>query len=67
MGGKRDCFSRYGNELTLLDATYRTTRYVLPLFFLAVKTNIDYQIVDGFVIENETEKSIEEALSIIKT
>ena len=24
--------NKYGNELTLLDATYKTTRYALPLF-----------------------------------
>ena len=34
---------RYGSELILLDATYKTTRYSLPLFFLTVKTNMDYQ------------------------
>ena len=63
----KEIICRCGNELTLLDATYRTTRYALPLFFLVVKTNIDYQIVTVFVTENETEESIEEALSIIKT
>ena len=34
---------RYGNKLCLPDATYKTTRYALPLFFVAVKTNVDYQ------------------------
>ena len=66
-GWHRRLFSRYGKELTLLDATYRTTRYALPLFFMVVKTNIDYQIVAVFVTENETEDSIQEALSIIKS
>ena len=66
-GWQRRLFSRYGKELTLLDATYRTTRYALPLFFMVVKTNIDYQIVAVFVTENETEDSIQEALSIIKS
>ena len=51
----------------LLDATYRTTRYALPLFFFVVKTNIDYQIVATFVTENETQGCIEEALQIIKS
>ena len=51
----------------MLDATYRTTRYALPLLFLVVKINIDYQIVAVFGTENETEESIEEALSIITT
>ena len=39
-GWQRRLFSRYGKELTLLDATYRTRRYALPLFFMVVKTNI---------------------------
>ena len=39
----------------------------LPLFFMVVKTNIDYQIVAVFVTENETEDSTQEALSIIKS
>ncbi|XP_047145632.2 uncharacterized protein LOC124818650 [Hydra vulgaris] len=59
--------SKYGNELVLLDATYRTTRYALPLFFFVVKTNIDYQVVGLFVCENETEESISEALLLIKS
>ena len=29
--------TRYGNKMTLLDATYKTTKYSLPLFFLVVK------------------------------
>ncbi|XP_047126914.2 uncharacterized protein LOC100199509 isoform X1 [Hydra vulgaris] len=57
---------RYGTEILLLDATYRTTRYSLPLFFLTVKTNFDYQIVASFVIEYETKQAITEALHIIK-
>ena len=42
-------------------------RYAIPLFFLVVKTNTDYQIVAVFVTENETEEDMEDALSIIKT
>ena len=34
--------ARYGNDLILLDATYRTTRYALPLFILCVRTNVKY-------------------------
>lgn len=36
--------ARYGCELTCLDATYKTMQYALPLFFLVVKTNVDYQV-----------------------
>ena len=63
---QRRLLLRYGNELALLDATYRTTRYAIPLFFLVVKTNIDYQIVATFVCESESTATIQEALQIIK-
>ena len=45
--------SRYEKELTLLDATYRKKIYALPLFFMVVKTNTDYQIVTVFVTETK--------------
>ena len=32
----KEMFHRYGNELVLLDATYKTTKYTLLLFFLVV-------------------------------
>ena len=57
---------RYGNELFLLDATYRTTRYALPLFFIVVKTNVDYQVVGTFVLEGESTANIRFALDIFK-
>ena len=55
-----------GNELSFLDATYKTTRYTLPLFFLVFKTDVDYQIVGTFVCEGESTENITEALNIIK-
>ncbi|XP_065665743.1 calcium-responsive transcription factor-like [Hydra vulgaris] len=63
---QRRLLVRYGNELSFLDATYQTTRYALPLFFLVVKTNVDHQIVAIFVCENETTEAIKEALTFIK-
>ena len=57
----------YGNEMTLLDATYKTTRYSLPLFFIVVKTNVDYQIVGSFATQDELTDSIAEPLAIIKS
>ena len=62
---QRRLLQRYGNDVCLLDATYKTTKYALPLFFVAVKTNVDYQIVASFVTENETTESIAEALGVI--
>lgn len=56
---------RYGN-MCLLDATYKTTRYTLPLFFLVVHTNVDYQVVGSLVMQNETSQCIKEALQLLK-
>ena len=63
---QRRLMARY-KELICLDATYRTTKYTIPLFFLVVKTNVDYQIVATFVTANETKESIKEALEILKS
>ena len=63
---QKKLLSRYGNELSMLDATYKTTRYSLPLFFLVVKTNTDYQVVASFTIQEEIQESIAEALSMIQ-
>ena len=62
-----DLIKRYRNEMVLLDATYKTTRYSLLLFFMVVKTNVDYQIVASFVIENETYEAISETVAVIKS
>ena len=58
--------NRYGNNLCLLDGSYKTTRYSLPLFFLALKTNADYQIVGSIAMQGETKKTIKEALHVLK-
>ena len=49
-----------------LDATYKTTRYALPLLFLVVKTNVDYQVVAAFLIEGETREHITAVLTKTK-
>ena len=57
--------AKYGNEICLLDATYKTSRYALPLFFLCVKTNVDYCVVGSFVIQRETRQAIAEAFTVL--
>ena len=49
--------SEYGGEICLLDATYRTTRYVLPLFLVCVKTDVDYQVIASFICHMRTHQS----------
>ena len=56
---------RYGNDIALLDATYKTTKYSLPLFFVSVRTNCGYKVVASFVIEQETTSAITEALQYV--
>lgn len=47
---QRDLLLKYGGEICLLDATYKTTKYALPLFFLCVKTNSGYAVVGNKII-----------------
>ena len=58
--------SIYGKKLIFLDATYKTTKYALPLFFLATETNVGYVPVAEFIIYHENHESILEALKILK-
>ena len=54
---------RYGNTISLMDTTYKTTKYKLAFFFLAVKTNVGYSVVGEIVVQSETADQIAEALS----
>ena len=56
---------RYPN-LVLMDATYKTCKLALPLFFLVVRTNVGYSVVAEFIIQHEDTMSITEALKILR-
>ncbi|CAC5386269.1 unnamed protein product [Mytilus coruscus] len=64
---QRNLLVKYGQEIVLMDATYKTTKYDLPLFVLSVCSNVSYQAVGAFVVERETEDNIAEALRIFAT
>jgi len=49
---------RYGDSVCLLDATYKTTLYDLPLFMMCVLTNCGYVVVGEFVTADEQSPSI---------
>ena len=51
----------------MLGVTYKTTRYALPLFFIAVKTNVDFEVVSAFVCEGEGTGNIMSVLKILKS
>ena len=61
-----DLLNKYGGEICLLDATYKTSYYALPLFFLCVKTNVDYCVVTSFVVQTENSNAIWQALQVIR-
>ena len=56
---------KYGNMLTLMDATYEMTKYALLLFLICVRSNYGYIPVVHFIVEQETAFHITEALKIV--
>jgi len=57
---------KYGNVISLMDATYKTTRYDLPLFFICVRTNTGYCVVAEFIVQSESAECIKEAISVLQ-
>lgn len=64
---QRRMLIRYVEELKFMDATYKTTKYALPLFFICIMTNCGYCVVGVFVIENEDSISLAEVLRIFSS
>ena len=62
---QKDLMYNYGNCISLIDATYKTTRYDLSLFFVGVRINVGYCTVAEFIAQSETASSIGEALDIL--
>ena len=58
---------KYGNRIALLDATYKTTEYSFPPFFVALKTNVKYMVVGSFAVQEETTEAITEVLGILRS
>ena len=63
---QRTMLCTYGNCVTLIDATYKTMRYDLPLFFVCVRTNIGYCVAAEFITQSETAEAIQEPLQVLK-
>ena len=62
----KNMYERYGNHMILLDATYKTTKYALPLFFVVVQTNVNFQVCCVIVLQEESTEMITKALKIFK-
>ena len=63
---QKELLVKYGNTITLIDATYKTIKYDLALFFLCVRTNVNYAVVAEFIVQSELANEIADALRIIK-
>ena len=50
----------------MIDATYKTTKSKLALFFICVRTNVGYSVVAEFIVQSESADNIEEALQKLK-
>ena len=52
-------YRRCAQTLLLLDATYRAKKYSLPLSFLVVQTNVNYEVAAVIVCQEETAEMIQ--------
>ena len=59
-------YQKYGAHLVLLDATHKTMKYALPLYFLVVQSNVNFQVVGIIVLEEESADLLIKALSKVK-
>ena len=64
---QKSLMKKYYNHIVLLDATYKTTKYSIPLFFVAVTTYVKYMVVGSFAIQEETIEAIAEAMGILRS
>ena len=63
---QRELLQKYGKTIGMIDATYKTTRYDLALFFICVRINVGYMVVAEFITQSETAEHILETLFILK-
>ena len=64
---QQQILEKYGNIIAMIDATYKTTRYDLALFFVCVRTNVGYMVIAEFIVQAETSELISEALNVLKS
>nr|XP_009857571.1 uncharacterized protein LOC100177403 [Ciona intestinalis] len=56
----------YGNEICILDASFKLNKCSLPLYFILVRTNVDYQVVATFIVQEETPDALVEVFDLLK-
>ncbi|XP_053392117.1 uncharacterized protein LOC123539246, partial [Mercenaria mercenaria] len=63
---QRCLLRRYGQQMVVIDSTYKSTKYDVPLFIICVDTNVGYYPVCFFLLSRETIEGISEALNVMK-
>ena len=64
---QQEVLNKYGNNITLMDGVYRTTKYGFPCVFLTVKTSIGSgRVVATIIPQHESEDLLIEGLSVLK-
>lgn len=63
---QHNLLERYGNDICLMDDTYHTTKYAVPLLFIYLKTNYNHMVVGVYACETESKACISEDLRIFK-
>lgn len=55
---QQEMMAVYGNDICVIDGTYNTNMYGLPLLFVCVSTNVCYATVATMLLCDETKQSI---------
>lgn len=55
-----------GNDIAIMDTTYKTLNYSLPLVFICVQTKMGHTIAASFITATESQSAIREAFELIK-
>jgi hypothetical protein len=61
-----EILKKYSGEVALLDSTYNTCNFSVPLYMVAVQTNSGFVVVASFILGRDTKEQICEALQKIK-
>ena len=62
----KNMYERCGNHMILQDATYKTTKYPLPLFSVVVQTNVKFNVCCAIVLQEQSTEMITKELKVFK-
>ena len=64
---KKDYLNDTATKYACLMLLTKQRNILFHFSFLATKTNVDYQVVGSFAVQDETTDAISEAISILKS